>query len=293
MSGTSSRQRLRQALSRAAMNVLGRRSLWRLGRSLYMAARNDGDNDPTFNGERWLQGQLLHAFAGEPQMVVFDVGANVGAWTNMLLDQASPERAATLRVHAFEPVESTRETLRASLARHPRAGAVTVVPAALSDADGTVEMYEVEANGTINSLHPDPFVQGRQVVIQTRRADRYCADEGIQTVHLLKVDTEGHDFSVLQGAEPLFRAERVRVAQFEYNHRWVYARHYLKDVFDLMQDMPYVVGKLTPAGIELYDGWHFELERFFENNFVVLHRSVVDRVPTVRGTFSMTDNTYA
>ncbi|HEX6912929.1 MAG TPA: hypothetical protein VF142_21145 [Longimicrobium sp.] len=82
-------------------------------------------------------------------------------------------------------------------------------------------------------------------------------------------------------------------AQFEYNHRWVYARHFLKDVFDLMRGMPYAVGKLTPAGVELYDDWHFELERFFENNFLVLHRTLVDRVPTVHGTFSMTDSTYS
>ena len=293
MARLEARQRLGKTLSGAAMAVLGRRSLWRLGRALYKAARNDGDNDPARNGERWLQGQVLQAFADEPRVVVFDVGANVGGWTEMLLDQAPAARAGGLEVHAFEPVSSTLQTLNERLGRHPRSGQVRTVPAALSDADGTLEMFEVEANGTTNSLHPDPFVQGRRIPIQTRRADSYCAEHGIDRVHLLKVDAEGHDFSVLAGAERLFREERVMVAQFEYNHRWVYARHFLKDVFDLVRGMPYVVGKLTPAGVELYDDWHFELERFFENNFVVLHRTLADRIPAVHGTFSTTDNTYA
>lgn len=275
------------------MAVLGRRAVWRLGRALYTAARHDGDNAFAVNGERWLQEQVLRLFGQEPRIVVFDVGANVGGWTEMLLEQAPPAAAHALEVHAFEPVESTLATLRDRLGRSPRAARVRTVPAALSDADGTLEMYEVEPNGTTNSLHPDPFVQGRRVTIQTQRADSYCAAQGIDHVHLLKVDAEGHDFSVLRGAEGLFREERVSVAQFEYNHRWVYSRHYLKDVFDLVRGMPYIVGKLTPAGAELYDDWHFELERFFENNFVVVHRGLLGRLPAVHGTFSRTDNTYA
>jgi FkbM family methyltransferase len=286
-------QTLRDTLNGAAMRVLGRRSLWRLGRALYKAARNDGDNDPARNGERWVQARVLELFAGEPRTVVFDVGANVGSWSAMLLEGVDAARAAALEVHAFEPVESTMQSLRARLGRHPRFGVLRLVPAALSDADGTVEMYEVEPNGTTNSLHPDPFQPSRRVSIPTRRADSYCEEHGIHTVHLLKVDAEGHDFTVLRGAERLFREERVKVAQFEYNHRWVYGRHYLKDVFDFVQGLPYAVGKLTPAGVEVYDAWHFELERFFENNYLVIHRSLLDLLPGTRGTFTMDDNTYA
>ena len=289
----SPKQRLKQSLGTAAITVLGRRSLWRLGRAIYKVARNDVDNAPSSNGERWMQGQVLRVFAQEPRVVVFDVGANVGDWTHMLLEQVPAERAAAVQVHAFEPIRSTFESFGRGISAHPRRTSVHAVQAALSDADGTLEMFEIEANGTTNSLHPDPFLQGRPVPIQTLRADSYCAQQGIDRVHLLKIDAEGHDVAVLQGAERLLREERVMVAQLEYNHRWVYSRHFLKDVFDLVRGTPYVVGKLTPAAVELYDEWHFELERFFETNYVVMHRSLVDRIPTVHGKFTMDDNTYA
>lgn len=287
------KQKLKQALGGAVVAAVGRRRMWRLGRALYRVARNDVDNDPSRNGEAWLQARLLELFRDEPRMVVFDVGANVGGWTRMLLDQVPADRAERLDVYAFEPVRSTLETFHQRLGGHPRFGRVHPVAAALSDADGTVEMYEIEPNGTTNSLHPDPFLPARRVAIQTQTADGFCAHEGIHTVHLLKIDAEGHDASVLQGAARLLREGRVMVAQFEYSHRWVYARRYLKDVFDLVRDLPYTVGKLTPDRVELYDGWHFEMERFFEANYVLLHRDLIGRIPAVRGTYTMDDNTYA
>lgn len=293
MSLVTPRQKLKQAVGGAVVTMLGRRRMWRLGRALYRVARNDVDNDPAGNGEQWLQARLLELFADEPRMVVFDVGANVGGWTRMLLDQVPAARAGALDVYAFEPVASTMQTFHARLGGHPRFGRIHPVPVALSDTDGTVEMYEVEPNGTTNSLHPDPFLPARRVAIETQRADTFCARAGIDRIHLLKVDAEGHDASVLHGAARLFAEERVMVAQFEYSHRWVYARRYLKDVFDFAAGLPYVVGKLTPGHVELYDGWHFELERFFEANYVLVHRGLVGRIPAVRGTFTMDDNTYA
>lgn len=293
MSLVTRRQKLKQAVGGALLSVVGRRRMWRLGRALYRVARNDVDNDPARNGERWLQATVLDLFRDEPRVVVFDVGANVGGWTRMLLEQVPAARADALDVYAFEPVASTMQSLREQLGGHPRFDRVHPVSVALSDADGTVEMYEVEPGGTTNSLHPDPFTPARRVAIQTRTADTFCDHGGIPKVHLLKVDAEGHDFNVLRGACGLFAQERVMVAQFEYNHRWVYARHYLKDVFDFARGLPYAVGKLTPGGVELYDGWHFEMERFFEANYVLIHHSLLGRIPAVRGTFTMDDNTYA
>lgn len=287
------RQKLKQAVGGALLTLVGRRRMWRLGRALYRVARNDVDNDPSRNGERWLQATVLDLFRDEPRVVVFDVGANVGGWTRMLLDQAPATRAGALDVYAFEPVRSTMETFRQRMGGHPRFARVHPVAAALSDADGTVEMYEVEPNGTTNSLHPDPFRPTRRVEIETQTADTFCAENGIAKVHLLKVDAEGHDCSVLQGAARLFAEERVMVAQFEYNQRWIYARRYLKDAFDLAAGLPYAVGKLTPGGVEVYDGWHFEMERFFEANYVLIHRDLLARIPAVRGTYTMDDNTYA
>jgi hypothetical protein len=105
------------------------------------------------------------------------------------------------------------------------------------------------------------------------------------------VDTEGHDWHVLAGAVDLLRSRRIGLAQFEYNHRWVYARRFLKDVFDLVEGMPYQVGRLTGAGVELTPRWHPELDRFFQSNFVLVENSMVAHLEHVTGSFDAA-NTY-
>jgi hypothetical protein len=104
------------------------------------------------------------------------------------------------------------------------------------------------------------------------RLDDYLAEERIDQVLFAKSDTEGHDLSVLRGAVETLRHGRVDVWQFEYNHRWIDGGSFLKDVFDFIADKPYQVGKLYGNGIEIYDKWHPELDRFFESNYVLVRK---------------------
>src|SRR5881392_3283318 len=77
--------------------VIGRRNLVRLGRLISMEARLDSANDMAGNGERLVQKCLLR-HAGERKVVAFDVGANIGEWTESLLRLAG---SAPTEVHLF------------------------------------------------------------------------------------------------------------------------------------------------------------------------------------------------
>jgi len=87
---------------------------------------------------------------------------------------------------------------------------------------------------------------------------------------------------VLQGARGLLAGHRVAVVQFEYNHRWVFARAFLRDAFDLLAGLGYQVGKLTPMGVEFYPGWDPDLETFVEGNYVACSPVAAGRLPAVR-----------
>jgi hypothetical protein len=96
-------------------------------------------------------------------------------------------------------------------------------------------------------------------------------EHSIDQVDLIKIDTEGNDFRVIQGASVLLTKGGVGVLQFEYNHRWIHSRSYLKDVFDLVRNTPYRVAKVCSTALEVYSEWHPELERFFETNYILVH----------------------
>jgi FkbM family methyltransferase len=267
------------------VGIVGRRTLWRLGRALYLSARADGPNDQRANGELLIQRQILDAHVRQRPLVIFDVGANVGAWTWSILEEACARGIDDIQVHAFEPAPATFETLTGRIAQHPFSSSVSLVPRAVSAGSGTTEIFVVAKDAGTNSLYRDSVETQQSVTVEKVSVADYCTANRIRRVDLLKCDTEGHDMEVLKGARELFEGNRIVACQFEYNHRWIYARHYLKDVFDFASDLTYHVGKLTPRGIEIYEEWHPELDRFFEGNYVLIQASAVPMFATWSGRF--------
>jgi len=246
------------------INIAIVRSLtWRVGRRLYCWARRDEPDSPATNGEYWLIGQLLGELADNTP-ILMDIGANRGDWTAQARGIFDSLGKAGL-VYTFEPTQSTYTFLTD---RFKEDDSVKLNKVALSEHTGQAEFFvNGELAGT-NSLHN---VQGAIVeTVQTQRFDDFLESAGLETILFVKSDTEGHDMSVLRGAEKSLRAGSIEVWQFEYNHRWVFNHSVLKDVFDFIEDKPYSLGKVYGNGIEIYEKWHPELERFFEANYVLV-----------------------
>jgi FkbM family methyltransferase len=139
--------------------------------------------------------------------VVFDVGAHHGQSTERFLDWFPKAR-----VYCFEPVSVTYATLLGRFADQPR---VRCVPLALGarvgeatiPLEGPSDMYALD---TSSGAGPGAT---ERVSIDT--VDTYTAREGIGRISLLKVDTEGHDLAVLEGAESLLGRNAVDLIQVE------------------------------------------------------------------------------
>jgi FkbM family methyltransferase len=262
-----------------------------------MAARGDIDNNISSNGELMVQRCVVDAWKlthdPEKRLVVFDVGANVGDWSEPLLSYiASSFHNAVSDLHMFEPVPDTLAILQGRLLNTSKGATLHYHQVALSSAKGSEAIYLLGASG-INSLHPDKITaKSPSIQIVKDTISSFCTTNEIQKIHLLKCDTEGHDMEVIQGALPLLKQNRISVLQFEYNHRWIYSRHYLKDVFDTTAELPYKLGKVRADHIELYNEWHPELERFFEANYILIHHDALRWFPT-RETFFDIHNTLS
>lgn len=274
-----------------------KRLAWRLGRRIYLGARGEQrSGSMPRNGESFLQQCVVRASDPKQRLVALDIGANVGEWTKSLLGQLPSERRLPerLAVHAFEPVPSTAQILRAKLEALSGGSCVTLHECALSSEPGIAEMAVFFAGAGINSLHFDGKDTAPQSVVKVpvTTLTEFCSSEGLAHIHLAKCDTEGNDARVLAGATPLLRAGAIDVIQFEYNHRWVFGRSFLKDVFELVDGLPYAVARVDPDHLTLFQEWHPELERFFQSNYALVSEAAVEWFPIVRGHFDAA-NTYA
>jgi FkbM family methyltransferase len=253
--------------------MVGRRNMARAARFFWLEVRLDGPNTIEFNGEQLVQSSLNGA-AGPIE--VLDVGAHFGEWSTSLLNQVPRD---DLHVTCFEPSTYTFERLSAHFVDHRRAPRLEGI--ALGNREGTAVLRIVHNGAGSNSLvtfvAERALQQEEEVAIST--VDAYCASQGLQNVALLKIDAEGADLDVMKGAAEMLAQQRIGLLQFEYNHRWIHARGYLKDAFDLLQPHGYSLGKVTARGIEEYPAWHEELETFRESNYLAYLPSWRERLP--------------
>jgi len=245
-------------LSRLTERALGRPRLAKVARLVTNAVRLDVANDLTSNGEVAIQQVALR----HPAPVILDVGAHFGEWSSSLLSMSTD----ALVLHAFEPSAHS-----AAKARDALRGRGEVHRFALSDEPGPGSLLIVHEGAGSNSVVP--FADSgkssgalEEIIFDT--VDNFCAEHQIRRVTLLKTDAEGHDLAVLRGASRMLNSHSIDLVQFEYNHRWIDARVFLLDAFDLLQKFGYRLGKVTPRGVETYASWHPELEKFVEGNYL-------------------------
>ena len=243
-----------------------RSAVWHLGRKLYCVGRKEGPNNPEINGEYWLLEQVVLKHRDKAPAAFLDIGANKGNWSKRAV-QVCEERGVASRIYGFEPARATFEYVSKRFAGHAN---VSVYRLALSCQSGEKDFYITDDLAGTNSLYESNGAFSERV--NTGTVDEFLASEAITHVLFVKSDTEGHDFDVIDGARSSLSKGMIDIWQFEYNHRWISSRRYLKDIFAFIADKPYELGKLYGNGIEIYEQWHPELERYFETNYVLVRK---------------------
>ena len=154
---------------------------------------------------------------------------------------------------------------------------------AMSEHAGPAKLHVVAPGAGRNSLYSNAQIGPSLAVedITATTLDSYADEADVEHITFVKIDAEGHDLAVIRGAKQLLASRRLSVIQFEYNYRWIDARCYLRDAFELLEPLDYRLGKLTPKGVEFYSAWDPELETFVEGNYVACVSSMADNLPAV------------
>jgi FkbM family methyltransferase len=212
------------------------------------------------NGElRWLR-ECLPPLA---QPVIFDVGANIGDWSAAVLALNN-----NCLIHAFEPMHTTFAALRQRFEGNSR---VQIVNEGLSSAPGEAELKVFDQASGHNSIRGRiDRTANHTVKIKLTTLDDYCAAHHIERIDLLKIDTEGHETAVLQGAKRLLSQGSIDRIQIEYTANYILERAYLKDVFDLLQPHGYQMFRIMPEHLEHVPAYHEHFENFMYCNYAAV-----------------------
>lgn len=170
---------------------------------------------PALRSLSWNQ-EEYEAFRRDvrPGDVVFDVGANLGAYTLLFAQWVGP----TGRVFAFEPAAAPFAGLNALLAENGVSSRVTAVSAAVSGAEGTVTFLADAADGETRITTREG---AGTVTVPITTIDVVCRREGM-IPRLIKIDAEGAELDVLQGARETIAAagKDLRLYVEMHPHLW-------------------------------------------------------------------------
>jgi FkbM family methyltransferase len=169
-----------------------------------------------------------------PGSVALDIGGNFGDYTFALARRA---RA----VVTFEPLPECVRVIRAARLKN-----VVVRPVALSSTSGSVSLYVPlgtdgeEDPGQASLLRPERDY--RVLEVPVKRLD----DLQINDVSVVKIDVEGHEMAVLQGAEETLRRELpIVLVEIEERH----LGHPVGRVFRVMEALGFTGYFLDGKGV--------------------------------------------
>jgi len=175
---------------------------------------------------------------GDKGLVLFDVGANIGHYTEALVNQFGDKA----KVYSFEPSKKTFETLSKTIGGNQACkGKVTLTNVGLSDKAETVELFTDADNSGLASVYKrklDHFGtsmdKSEKVALAT--LDDFCKKNLISEIDLLKMDVEGHELSVLHGAKGMLAQKAIKYIQFEFGGNNIDSRTFFQDFYYLLKD---------------------------------------------------------
>lgn len=228
-------------------------------------------SDAIASGEEVLFKILKQRFTSAQPLCIFDVGANHGLFVKMIQRYL---QGLPLQIHAFEPSQYSYGILCDSAKAYNN---VTLNNIALGKQTGEAELYYDTDGSWLASLSKRrldhfgiDFKYSEPIKIDT--LDSYCLSCNVQQIDLLKLDVEGHELDVLQGAVRMLESQKIKMLSFEFGSCNLDSRTYFQDIFYFLKDYGMSnLFRITPSGyLSPLQEYQEIYEQFRTTNFIAL-----------------------
>jgi FkbM family methyltransferase len=194
----------------------------------------------------------------KPGMTVFDIGANVGQMTLEIATLVGPAG----KVIAIEPGPGNVEVLRRHIAGNGFQDRVTIIDAACSMVSGEEVEFriygetetEVGSGHQITSLRDSGHsLPSRTIAVKTVTIDEVCREQGLSP-QVIKIDVEGSEWLVLQGAAEVLKQHAPRVLVGFHPFAFDDPAATAGDILELMSSLNYTMDEQSsPADWQLQE----------------------------------------
>lgn len=160
--------------------------------------------------------------------VLIDAGAHVGTFTGCALAYQP-----WLRVHAFEPIPEACEELSRRFGGYPglRLNRLALGRCREERSFNVSRFSEASSffapgEELLSHVYGHDYATARSILVNVETLDSYCTSQGIARIRLLKLDVQGSEIEVLEGAASMLDATDYVYAEAQFRELYRGAPRY-------------------------------------------------------------------
>ena len=254
-----------------------KRKLRGLAWRVFNKIENNGNCNFDKNGEKVFIENLFKTFKSSGGWVVFDIGANIGEYSIMLLDNTKRD-GVELDLHLFEPTKSCFETISK---KFDSKNNVTLNNFGVSDSNDTAKIfYDKEQSGFASlyqrNLNAYNIQLNKSEEIVLKRMDEYIEEKNIKHVDFIKIDIEGHELKAFDGFGRYLNSDFVDYIQFEYGGANLDSHSSLMEIYKFFEERGFSIAKTMPNGLEVRKYSPF-MDNFMYSNYVAVSNKILKK----------------
>lgn len=205
-----------------------------------------------------------------------DIGANVGEYTDLILSETKA------KIISFEPLPKAFEDLKKI--EKSNAERLKVFNIALGDKNEILDLnYSSEKSQTasfskdLNKLSFYNFKDNKKIKTKISTLDDFFfenQDLFEENIDLIKIDAEGFEFEIINGAKEIIKKRPPKYIQLEFNWHQLFKRQTMCNFSKLLSD--YDLYQILPHGNDLIkvDANRPEANIFHLANFVFIRKDI-------------------
>ncbi|MFI5128671.1 MAG: FkbM family methyltransferase [Chitinophagales bacterium] len=224
------------------------------------------------SGELFTLGYIKKKLAGREDIVLFDVGAHVGHYS---LELSNVFTNKTIRIYSFEPSKQVYDKMLANVKNVKE-----IIPnnLGLSDTAATMKLFTNTNLPGLASMYQRRLdhigiTLSESEEIELTTIDNFCSKHKIDNIDFLKLDVEGHEWKVLQGASKKLSEKKITFIQFEFGGCNIDSRTYFQDFYYLLKD-DFDIYRIVENGLFPISTYKEEYEIFTTINYLAERKTL-------------------
>ncbi len=238
---------------------------------------NNGSANFERNGERVFIQNLFKSFKGGEPIVIFDIGANIGEYSEMLSEYALKYNK-DVKMHLFEPTKGCFSVISKKFSGRSD---IILNNFGVSNEKARTAIYYDKEKSVLASLYQRDLTaygleldQAEDIMLQ--RMDTYIKESGIKHISFIKIDIEGHELVAFEGFSEYLDADFIDYIQFEYGGTNLDSHSSLIEIYALLESKGFKLAKVMPSGLEMRSYSPF-MENFNYSNYVAISKRLLEK----------------